>query len=84
VLDLLGVDPAHQGRGLGRALLEEGLERVDRERRPACLVTYKRSNVSFYEAFGFEVQDYPGPPDIPTGWSMLRASRSTPRVASER
>jgi ribosomal protein S18 acetylase RimI-like enzyme len=84
VLDLLGVDPEHQGRGLGRALVEKGLERVDRERRPAYLITYKRSNVSFYESFGFEVQDFAGSPDIPTGWSMLRASRPAPRMASDR
>jgi GNAT superfamily N-acetyltransferase len=76
VLDLLGVDPAHQGRGLGRMLLREGLARVDGERAAAYLVTYNPANVALYRGFGFEVVDCGARPGLPTAWSMLRARRA--------
>ncbi|GAB4215470.1 MAG: hypothetical protein OHK0013_41090 [Sandaracinaceae bacterium] len=74
-LDLLGVDPAAQGRGLGKALIASMLERADREQVPTYLVTHKRSNVDYYRRFGFEVLTDTTLRGIPTGWSMRRPPR---------
>jgi GNAT superfamily N-acetyltransferase len=74
-LDLLGVDPAAQGRGLGKALITSMLERADGEHVPTYLVTHKRSNVDYYRRFGFEVLTDATLRGIPTGWSMRRPPR---------
>jgi GNAT superfamily N-acetyltransferase len=74
-LDLLGVEPAAQGRGLGRGLVEPMLARADEERMPTYLVTHKRSNVDYYRRLGFEVVTDQTLRGIPTGWSMRRAPR---------
>jgi ribosomal protein S18 acetylase RimI-like enzyme len=52
---VLGVDPAFQGQGLGRALLEPVLERSRAEMIPVYLETAQPSNVSFYKNVGFDV-----------------------------
>lgn len=74
-LDLLGVDPVAQGRGLGRQLVEPMLARADEERMPTYLVTHKRSNVDYYRRLGFEVVTDQTLRGIPTGWSMRRPPR---------
>lgn len=53
----IGVDPAHQGRGIGRALLERMLAMADAERAPVVL-DVRTDNTparTLYEAHGFEV-----------------------------
>lgn len=75
VLDLLGVDPSQQGRGIGRALVEPMLARADDERVPAYLYTSKPDNVGYYRRFGFEVVSDRTRPGIPTNWSMRRLPR---------
>lgn len=74
-LDLLGVDPAAQGKGLGRQLLEVMLPRADRERMDVVLVTHKQSNLDYYRRFGFEVSSDETLRGIPTGWTMRRRPR---------
>jgi ribosomal protein S18 acetylase RimI-like enzyme len=54
-LPLLGVDPAHQGKGIGSALLQEALRSCDRDRRLAYLESSNPRNVPLYERHGFEV-----------------------------
>ncbi|GIU84963.1 MAG: N-acetyltransferase [Acidimicrobiales bacterium] len=54
-LSHLGVRPSHQGRGLGAALVERGLELADADGLPAYLESSKEENVPFYGRFGFEV-----------------------------
>src|SRR5688572_11490382 len=54
-LPLIGVDPAHQGRGCGSALLRHALTRCDRERMPAYLESSNPRNVSLYLRHGFEI-----------------------------
>jgi GNAT superfamily N-acetyltransferase len=54
-LSLLGVDPPHQGRGAGRALLRSFLRRVDAEAAPGYLETDRAENLPLYEREGFEV-----------------------------
>lgn len=54
-LPLIGVDPAHQGRGCGSALLQYALARCDREKMPAYLESSNPRNVTLYRRHGFEV-----------------------------
>jgi ribosomal protein S18 acetylase RimI-like enzyme len=54
-LAFVGVDPAHQGRGLGSALLRHTLARVDAERLHAYLESSNPANVPLYRRHGFEV-----------------------------
>jgi ribosomal protein S18 acetylase RimI-like enzyme len=54
-LAALGVDPPYQGRGLGRALVRDGLDWADMDGKIAYLETETESNVGFYEALGFDV-----------------------------
>jgi ribosomal protein S18 acetylase RimI-like enzyme len=74
-LPLIGVDPAHQGKGYGGTLMVHALERCDRDHVPAYLESTNPMNVSLYQRHGFEVlgtiQEGASPPLIP----MLRRAR---------
>lgn len=52
-LPALGVDPVHQGRGVGGALLRWGCLRADGEGAPCYLETFRQRNAAFYERHGF-------------------------------
>jgi GNAT superfamily N-acetyltransferase len=52
---VVGVAPEHQGRGLGRALLQPVLDRADADGVPCYLETAQPANVTFYERLGFRV-----------------------------
>lgn len=52
-LPLIGVDPAHQSKGHGAALLSYALERCDRENLPAYLESTNPRNISLYRRHGF-------------------------------
>ena len=54
-LQIIGVDPAHQGEGFSSRLLRPVLERIDRERMPCFLETNNEKNAAIYRRFGFEV-----------------------------
>jgi GNAT superfamily N-acetyltransferase len=54
-LQVIGTEPALQGKGVGAALLRSHLERCDREGLPAYLESSKLTNIPLYEHFGFEV-----------------------------
>jgi ribosomal protein S18 acetylase RimI-like enzyme len=75
ILDFLGVDPAVQGRGLGKKLVHAVTPTIDAEGRGAFLVTYNEKNVAFYRALGFEVVSDHAHRDVPRGWSMRRPPR---------
>ncbi|HXU73931.1 MAG TPA: GNAT family N-acetyltransferase [Polyangia bacterium] len=49
----IGADPAHQGRGVGAALLAPMLARCDAERMPAYLESSNPANLTFYRRHGF-------------------------------
>jgi GNAT superfamily N-acetyltransferase len=74
-LPLIGVDPAHQGNGLGDALMAYALQRCDRDHLPAYLESTNPRNISLYRRHGFEVlgtiQAGSSPPLVP----MLRQPR---------
>jgi ribosomal protein S18 acetylase RimI-like enzyme len=77
-LPLIGVDPAHQGRGLGDALMTHALARADRDRLPAYLESSNPRNISLYRRHGFdalgEIQVGTSPSLVP----MLRPARTAP------
>jgi ribosomal protein S18 acetylase RimI-like enzyme len=74
-LPLIGVDPAHQGRGYGDALMTYALQRCDRDHTPAYLESTNPRNISLYRRHGFEalgrIQVGSSPPLVP----MLRPVR---------
>jgi len=74
-LSLLATDPAHRGRGVGMALVEQVLERVDAERAPAYLESTNPGNVARYQRAGFEPIgsfDLPSGPRVDRMWRAAR------------
>ena len=74
-LPMIGVDPAHQGKGHGDALMRHALERCDRDGLSAYLESTNPRNISLYRRHGFEalgtIQVGSSPPVVP----MLRPRR---------
>lgn len=71
-LPLIGVDPAHQGRGIGSALLRHALQRADRDGLPAYLEATTERNKALYERHGFEVVGVIQYGASPPMWPMWR------------
>jgi ribosomal protein S18 acetylase RimI-like enzyme len=71
-LQLLGVDPDHQGRGIGSALLDAVLTRADREGVPAYLEATNERNAKLYEKHGFVATGTLALPDGPPLYPMWR------------
>jgi ribosomal protein S18 acetylase RimI-like enzyme len=72
-LHIAGVDPAHQGKGLGGESIREGLARTASDGVPAYLETATERNVGLYQSLGFRVtSEWHVPKDGPKFWSMLR------------
>ena len=74
-LPLIGVDPTHQRRGIGSALLRHSLERVDREKGVAYLESSNPENIPLYERHGFEVIGEIQVGDAPVLTPMIRRPR---------
>ncbi len=76
-LAAIGLDPSHQGRGLGSALMEPMLERMDSEGTPAYLEASTARSRMLYERHGFvatgEIELPRGGPPI---WPMWREART--------
>ena len=77
-LFILGVDPPHQGQGVGGTLIAPTLAQADADGLPCYLETMKERNVPFYQKHGFAVA-VEG--DLPKGgphfWTMRREARAT-------
>ena len=72
----IGVEPAHQGRGVGSALLRGELERCDAAREAAYLEASTETNVRLYERHGFAVtEEVRMAADAPPMWLMWREPR---------
>jgi GNAT superfamily N-acetyltransferase len=75
-LPLIGVEPLHQGRGIGAALLQRGLAQSDAAGLTAYLESTNPRNRPLYERHGFvatgEISIGDCPPIVP----MLRRPRS--------
>lgn len=76
-LPLIGVRPAHQGRGHGSALMQQALRRCDEEGRLAYLESSNPANVPLYERHGFEVLGVIRAGSSPPLFPMLRRPRAT-------
>ena len=77
-LQLLGVDPAYQGKGYSSALLKPMLARADREGVPCFLETQAEKNVTLYEHFGFRVvEEWLIPGSNVKSWAMVRSNESS-------
>ncbi len=75
-LQVVGIDPEHQGKGIGTALMQTLLEQCDREGYGAYLENTNESNLAFYDRFGFAIAkkivvEYRMPPL----WAMWREPR---------
>ncbi len=72
-LELIGVDPAFQGKGFASVLLKPMFTRFDSMQLPCYLETLSQKDVSIYQHYGFETVEegtIPGT-EIPI-WAMLR------------
>ncbi|WP_426572186.1 GNAT family N-acetyltransferase [Aquihabitans sp. McL0605] len=74
-LAILGTDPAHQGHGIGSALIREITDRCDAQGLGAYLESSKETNVPFYARHGFEVREEMEVGDGHKIWLMWRDPR---------
>jgi GNAT superfamily N-acetyltransferase len=74
-LPLIGVDPLHQGGGVGSALLAHSLAICDQEKRPAYLECSNPNGQRLYQRHGFEAIGTISVGKHPTIIPMLRKSR---------
>ena len=78
-LQILGVAPGQQGRGIGTRLIAPALELADAKGEPAYLETGEEINLRFYERAGFAVREAAAqlaPAPGPTHWTMYRPASS--------
>jgi len=77
-LEVVGVDPAARGLGVGTRLLEPVLGLADKAGHPCYLETMTERNVAWYRSLGFEVRDagVSFVPGGPLNWTMMRPPRS--------
>lgn len=69
------MDPGHQGRGAGGALLRSRLARADQAGEPAYLETSAADNTAIYQRFGFQPGAVlPVPAGAPAHTPMWRAA----------
>jgi ribosomal protein S18 acetylase RimI-like enzyme len=72
-LSHIAVAPDHQRRGLGSALMRDGIETAERSALPIWLETSRAENAVYYERFGFRtVVDEDAPQGGPRIWFMRR------------
>ena len=73
-LEVVGVDPAAQGLGVGTRLLEPVLALADEAGQPCYLETMTERNVGWYQGLGFEVREagVHFVPGGPPNWTMIR------------
>lgn len=71
-LAILGTDPAHQGSGVGSALIRAVTDRCDEQGLGAYLESSKEANLSYYARHGFEVREQIASGDGPPMWLMWR------------
>jgi len=76
-LRAIGVDPTHQGRGVGVALLDPVFRRADDEGVGCFLTTATPENARWYEGLGFVTRaTYKPTPMWPNTWAMWRAPKT--------
>ena len=71
-LNGIRVDPSAQRTGLGSALIDHMLARIDDDGLPAFLDTSAPDNLGYYERFGFRVTAESTLPNGTPLWGMTR------------
>lgn len=71
-LAFLGVDPVHQRRGLGSALLRHHHRTLDSRKIPAFLVATSAGSRDLYLRHGYLIREEIALPDGPPLWAMWR------------
>lgn len=79
-LNAIGVEPSAQRGGVGSALINHMLRRVDDDALPAFLDTSAPDNLGYYERFGFRVTAESTLPNGIPLWGMTRPP--APRTAA--
>ncbi|CAN5703404.1 GNAT family N-acetyltransferase [soil metagenome] len=81
-LEVIGVDPAAQGMGIGARLLKHGIALADEAGQACYLETMTERNVAWYEEFGFEARksEVSFVPNGPPNWTMLRRPSRSPSL----
>jgi GNAT superfamily N-acetyltransferase len=74
-LQVLGTEPARQGRGYAGLLMRHQLAVVDADGLPAYLETAKATNIPIYGAYGFALTGEVALPGGATSYSMWRPGR---------
>lgn len=74
-LPAIGVDPAHQGKGIGGALLKYALRQCDAQHLPAYLESSNPRNIPLYQRHGFEIVGEAQAGASPSIVPMLRTAR---------
>ena len=78
-LEFFGVDPDHQGSGVGSALIEHGHRRADAAGIPCYLETFTQDNVDYYGRRGYEpAGEYTVAGGVPV-YALVRAPRERQR-----
>lgn len=75
-LPLIAADPAYRGRGLGTALMDAAIARIDADGRPAYLESSNPRNIPLYQRFGFEIIGEIQAGTSPVLTPMLRPGRA--------
>ncbi|MBP8129392.1 MAG: GNAT family N-acetyltransferase [Candidatus Hydrogenedentes bacterium] len=66
-LDILAVDPPHQGKGAGGSLIHRVTQQADAGRLRCYVITHNPRNVAYYERFGFRLmRETPLAPEVRT------------------
>lgn len=69
----IGVDPSRRRSGIGRLLMQPGLDHSRADGVPCALLTNNEANLDFYTAHGFQVvREGRTPEDGPHAWMMRR------------
>jgi len=74
-LQVIGTDPAKQGKGFGSLIMRQQLAVADAAHMPCYLESSKDTNIPIYKSFGFEVTGEIRIPNGPTLWPMWRDTR---------
>jgi len=74
-LPLLGIDPLHQGKGLGSMLLGSTLTTIDGSGASAYVVASHPRNRAFYERHGFELRGEIQAGTSPSLFALIRPPR---------
>ncbi|MFX1453502.1 MAG: GNAT family N-acetyltransferase, partial [Promethearchaeota archaeon] len=74
-LELIAVDPIHQGKGFASTLLKPMLNRIDKKNLPIWLETNLKKNVTFFDHFDFStLEEIIIPNTNLVTWFMIRYS----------